>query len=32
VAFLPKPINFDEMFKVIRTTLSAEFGVEPAAA
>jgi two-component system, cell cycle response regulator DivK len=32
VAFLPKPVNFDEMFKVISMTLDAESNVEPAAA
>ncbi len=29
VAFFPKPVNFDEMIKVIRATLSSETGQPP---
>ncbi len=29
VAFFPKPVNFDEIIKVIRTTLSSETGQPP---
>lgn len=32
VAFFPKPVNFDEMLKVIRATLGAETGKAPAVA
>ena len=32
VAFFPKPVNFDEMIKVIRATLSADAGPPPVAA
>ena len=32
VAFFPKPVNFDEMLKVIRATLSAGNGKQPVAA
>ncbi len=32
VAFFPKPVNFDEMIKVIRATLSAGAAPPPAAA
>jgi CheY-like chemotaxis protein len=32
VAFFPKPVNFDEMIKVIRTTLNPDVGRTPTAA
>ena len=32
VAFFPKPVNFDEMIKVIRATLSSETGQPPVSA
>ncbi len=31
MAFFPKPVNFDEMLKVIRTTLAGESATPPAA-
>jgi FixJ family two-component response regulator len=32
VAFFPKPVNFDEMIKVIRATLNPDAGRTPTAA
>jgi CheY-like chemotaxis protein len=32
VAFFPKPVNFDEMIRVIRETLSADAGLPPGSA
>ena len=32
VAFFPKPVNFDEMIKVVRATLSSETGQPPVSA